>query len=409
LNLPNVSGGCAHGPKFANSAVLCYSHQILKKDMQMENRFAIPVSVSKFSISILAGVGIFAATSTLASTLDPNNFVSLGALGGGSVAIDTSSLTVDGSAGGVLVSQGAGLPDIAVFTFDGGSTLGDVVVSGLNAIAILFQGSATVSGTIDLSGNGRIGVAGGGNGGLGGTSAANGDGPGGGLGGSSSASTLGIGGGSGGGFGSSGESGGAGPTLRQGGVAYGDPLIDALQAGSGGGGGGWGNTRRGGSGGAGGGALEIGALTSLLFDGATILANGGNGETNFAGGGGGSGGGLLFSAYNIAISGNSLITANGGNGGSFGAAGNQGGCGGAGRIHMLYNTAGSFSNLGTVQATSGTGSPFCDQVANIFTVSTDSAVGMPPVSQVPVPAGLPLLATVMGVFGILGWRKKRTA
>ena len=375
----------------------------------MKDRFATPISVPKISISILTGVGIFAATSTLAATLDPNNFASLGALGGGSVAIDTSSLTVDGSAGGVLVSQGAGLPDIAVFTFDGGSTLGDLVVSGLNPIAILFQGSATISGTIDLSGNFRIGVAGGGNGGLGGSTNTDGEGPGAGLAGSSSASTSGTVPGSGGGFGTIGESGGAGPTFRQGGVAYGGPLNNTLQAGSGGGGGGWGNTRRGGNGGAGGGALEIGALTNLIFDGATIMANGGSGTTSFAGGGGGSGGGLLFSAYDIAISGNTLITANGGNGGNFGSIGNQGGCGGAGRIQMLYNTAGSFSNLGTVQAATGTGSAFCDQAANIFTVTSDGTIGTPPVSQVPVPAGLPLLVSAMGLFGIFNWRKKRAA
>lgn len=367
----------------------------------MTNRLAIA--------ALLTGASVFAATSTLATTLDPNDFASLGFLGGGSVALDSSSLTVDGGAGGVLISQGAGLPDIAVFTFDGGSTLGDVVVSGFNPIAILFRGSATISGTIDLSGTDRIGVAGGSNGGLGGSAAGNGEGPGAGSGGSSSPSTSGIGPGSGGGFGSNGENGGAGPTLRVGGSAYGDPLSDALQAGSGGGGGGWGNTRRGGNGGAGGGALEIGAITSLMFDGASILANGGTGATNFAGGGGGSGGGLFFHAFDIDISADTLITANGGNGGSFGAIGNQGGCGGAGRIQTLYNTAGSFSNLGTVQATTGTGSVFCDQAVNIFTVTTDSTVGMPPVSQVPAPAALPLLASAMGVFGIFGWCRKRTA
>ncbi|WP_299729237.1 hypothetical protein [uncultured Tateyamaria sp.] len=373
----------------------------------MARRFTNTSSFRKFSIPLIAGAGFFAATSTLAATLDPNQFSSLGFLGGASIALNSSSLTFNGGSGGVLVSQGVGLPDIAVFTFDGGSTLGDVSISGSNPVAILFRGSASITGQIDISASGRIGVAGGGNGGLGGQSAADGEGPGAGLGGSSSGSVSGIGSGSGGGFGSAGESGGAGPTFRSGGIAYGDPLSDALQAGSGGGGGGFGPFRSGGSGGAGGGALEIGALNALLLDGASIVANGGTGATSFAGGGGGSGGGLFFHAFDISIAGNSSVTANGGNGGSFGAIGNQGGCGGAGRIQMLYNTAGSFSNLGTVQATSGTGSAFCDQTANGFTVVTSNNVGVPAVPSVPLPASLALFGSLIGFLGVFAWCSSR--
>jgi hypothetical protein len=370
---------------------------------------ASPVSKNNFRSAILAGASLLFGFPAAAATLNPGDYTSLGLLGGSAIALDSSALTVNGGAGGVLVSQGGGFPGIAVFTFDGGSILGDVTVSGQIPIAILFRGSATITGQIDIGGTGRIGVGGGADGGLGGTSAADGDGPGAGLGGSTSASTSGIGSGSGGGFGTDGEHGGAGPTFRAGSAAYGDPLSAALQGGSGGGGGGWGNIRRGGAGGAGGGALEIGALTRLFFDGASIMANGADGASDFAGGGGGSGGGLLVHAFDIDIAGNVLMTANGGAGGNFGAIGNQGGCGGAGRIQMLHNTAGSFSNLGTIQATSGTGSVFCDRTVSSFTVTPDGTIGTPPGAQVPVPATLASLGSGLALLGFIGWRRRRTA
>ena len=392
---------------------LCYFSKFKKKVTHMFGRFLLPGSFLKLMSAAATGGMILAATPTVSATLNPDDFASLGALSGASIALESSSLTFNGGAGGVLVSQGSGLPDIAVFTFDGGSTLGDVVVSGLNPIAILFRGSATIGGLIDVSGIGRTGVAGGADGGLGGSAAGDGEGPGGGLGGSTSASTSGIGSGSGGGFGTQGEAGGAGITFRAGGLAYGDPLSDGLQAGSGGGAGGWGNIRRGGSGGAGGGALEIGATGKLRFDGATIVANGADGGTSFAGGGGGSGGGLLVHAFDIEIAASALLTANGGDGGNFGAIGNQGGCGGAGRIEMLYNPAGSFVNLGTVEAKSGTGSIFCEPSVNIFTVATDSSIGtpLPPpdISPVPVPASVVSFGSGLALFGIVGWRRRRAA
>lgn len=376
----------------------------------MNARIANPVSPFPLRTALLAGTAILLGLPAFSATLNPGDFASLGLLGGTSIALDSSALTVDGGAGGVLVSQGGGLPDIAVFTFDGGSTLGDVTVSGFNPIAILFRGSATITGRIDLGGSGRIGVAGGADGGLGGSTNGPGEGPGGGSGGSSSASTSGIGAGAGGGFGTDGGVGGVGPTLALGGVAYGDPLSNGLQGGSGGGGGGWGNIRRGGNGGAGGGALEIGALTNLTFDGASIFANGGIGSDNFSGGGGGSGGGLLFHAFDIDIAANVLVTANGGMGGNFGSTGHQGGCGGAGRIEMLYNTAGSFTNRGTVQATYGAGQAFCDQTVNRFTVIANDTIGTPPpTGAVPVPATLASLGTGLALLGVIGWRRRRRA
>lgn len=358
--------------------------------------------ITRLSAAALLGLLLF--NPATAAPLDPNDFSSLGTLPTGSFEIDTSALTFGGQAGGVLVSQGSGAPDIAVFTFDSGNTLPSgeaITVIGENALALLFQGSVTLSGTIDVSGGdgaepvanvvtgiGGVGVAGGGNGGNGGPFSANRDGlgPGHGVNGSNSASVSGIGSGSGAGFGTGGGRGGVAVTERPGGLPYGDPLRDVLFAGSGGGGGGGqSNSRLGGGGGAGGGALEIGALTMLEFNGATILANGGNGANGFADGGAGSGGGILIHGQSIALDAATLLQANGGNGGS---GVNTGGCGGAGRIELLRHPSGSFESLGTIEVLAGSINGDCTDGEHVVVETTE--VGVPE----PTALSLCLLSTL---------------
>lgn len=355
-----------------------------------------------------------------ATPLNPSDFTSLGAMFG-DITIDTNLLTVNGSSGAVLHSQSGGGPDIAVFTFDGGSSLGNVTVTGSNAVALLFQGSGTINGEIDVSGGdgtdpggAGIGVVGGGRGGVGGPFNADiapdtgeaegaGAGPGGGVLASSSASVSGSGTGSGGGFGTEGGIGGVGVTFRPGGLAYGGPLSDQLFGGSGGAGGGGfccGGYGGGGGGGAGGGALEIGALTTLNIIDSLILAEGGDGGIAFRGGGGGSGGGIFLHAYDINIDATSLISANGGNGGGAGTHPSAGGCGGAGRISILSNSAGTINNSGTVTAMTGVGKDACSDL-NVVTLGGSPDIGV--ASSVPEPASIFLLAT--GILG-LGLRRK---
>ena len=275
----------------------------------------------------IAGLA-FCGTSANAIPMNPNNFTSLGALPGGNLTIDTNALTVSGIGGNGVFAAQAGGPDIAVFTFDDGAILGagnTITVTGSNPVARLFQGAATFSGSIDISGAdgasvsqgaGGQGVTGGGRGGNGRPfSETNSTGPGAGLAGSTSASSSGAGSGSGAGFGTEGGPGGAGATFRAGGSTYGDPLRDILFAGSGGGGGNccpFGN-----SGGAGGSALEIGALTLLDLVRASIIANGSDGGTFSRGG---SGSGLLLHAFDFSMDYASLLQANGGDGGSIGSA-----------------------------------------------------------------------------------------
>ncbi|QDT67372.1 hypothetical protein MalM25_02690 [Planctomycetes bacterium MalM25] len=358
-------------------------------------------SLAAAALVISVGVG----PPGFAAPLDPNGFASLGALPAGDFLIDTDALTFGGTPGAVLHVQGGGAPDIAVFTFDGGSTLASgqrVSVVGGNALAILFRGSATLAGTIDVSGGdgsdavqnvvtgvGGVGVAGGGSGGAGGpfSTGQDGVGPGHGVVGSNSASVSGVGSGSGAGFGTMGGQGGVAVTFRAGGAPYGDPLRDLLFAGSGGGGGGGqSNSRLGGGGGAGGGALEIGALTSLEFVGALILANGGNGALGFSDGGGGSGGGVLLHAFELSTSADTLIQANGGDGG---AAPSVGGCGGAGRIEILHHPGGGFINFGVMEADAGAFGGECTDGETVVTITTDVGV--------PEPSGLMIAALLLSL------------
>lgn len=384
-------------------------------------------------VKALLGALVFTVvqSNAMAGPISPNDpsLTQQGVMPTGNLFVDTGHASIatsplltysGGTIIGDIVSQASG-PEIAVFLFNGGSVLGagDIikVTTGSRPVALLFAGSVRIEGTIDVSGldgeSGganqgtlvRAGVAGGGRGGAGAPfhpTLDDGVGPGGGEGGSSSASSGGAGPGGGGGFGTAGGDAGASVTLVDGGDAYGPTLSSVLQGGSGGGGGGGTccvgrNFQGGAEGGGGGGAVEIGALTTLEFAGATVLANGGmGGGPNFRIGGGGSGGGILMHAYDISVDAFSTLTANGG------APGNgsiHGGCGGAGRIEAITNTNGTFTNAGLIEAI---GFGVCADGALV--ASSDAGIGQPSgVSSVSEPAMLSLLG--LGLLGCVSRRR----
>jgi len=349
---------------------------------------------------------------------DPNDFASLGALPDGSFTIDTTEMTFAGIPGGAVQQQAVGVPEVAVFTFDGGSTLDSdatITVTGRRALALLFQGDVTINGTIDASGSdgqdgtqtsgggaGRA-VAGGFHGGSSGycTSPHDGRGPGGGENGGANANAY-FGsfraGGGGGAFGGDGGNGrdSTGFKTPLGGDRYSN-LQTHLEGGSGGGGGGVfcagpPLTRVGGGGGAGGGGVEIGALTNLTLAGAVIRANGGAGGGGIeTGGGGGAGGGILLHAFNVDLDPSTALEARGGDAGRRSPGSPSAGCGGGGHVVALTNTAGQFSNLGTIDVRAGLsaiglrcsdpGHPAFDPAtAGIFENASAPNVGLPPVA-----------------------------
>jgi hypothetical protein len=237
----------------------------------------------------------------------------------------------------------------------------------LPALALVVDGEATITGTIDVSGKpgsmnftvtpgvgvGGVGGPGAGNGGTLQT-AFNGDGiPGSGLrpgaGGRSDGGGVdnAAGGGGGGGYFGVGGAGGQGSNaandeLAEGGAGGGPainlPTNSPLLGGSGGGGGAESQTGTttpcGFPGGGGGGGLQISARSSIALSG-QIRAEGGDGfgtgdspYEQCGAGGGGSGGAVLLEAPVIAIAGTGQVRVNGGSGGPAGGAGGAGASGG---------------------------------------------------------------------------------
>ncbi len=356
--------------------------------------------------------------------LDPTDFASLGVLPGGSFTIDTDANTF----GGVVLSQ-AGVPqtnppqaanplsdpiayvapqDILVLTFDGGATLAGtdtITVTGGRNLALLFQGTFDLDGTVFVAGvdggeatasAGAGGTAGaGGYAGGRGSGACSGDqpgaGPGGGGDGRDAGNSSAWSGGGGGGHGSAGGIGTSNGGLGTGaaGASYGD-LSQTLDGGSGGGGG----SGRcispftpGGGGGGGGGGFEIGALGLLSIDG-LINASGGDGGVGNRNGGGGAGGGVRLHAFGVDIGG--LVDASGG------AGPTNGGCGGGGRILIVTNDQGGSVTIGGGALDVSAGESGCSTDGTIDLLSV-SGVGVDPgagggSSPVPEPGTLGLVA-----------------
>lgn len=259
-----------------------------------------------------------------------------------------------------------GDPSVAVFNFDS-MTIGPdvkITVRGKPMLALVSQGDATVSASLDISGgNGQASSGGAGRigGGIGVTAAqytypswgpfGNPFGQqssppkdpysdytpmGRGVGGSDFGGTaVGVGGGGFGGTGGNGGGLGSSTGGSHGGATYGD-LAAMLEGGSGGGSGkGGGVLGCAGGGGAGGGTILIASNGKLTVSG-TILSNGGNGAnagyTGYAGGGGGSGGGIVLCGKTLAVTG--VLSACGGNSGQPITCSGSGG-GGGGRM-VLY-------------------------------------------------------------------------
>jgi len=318
--------------------------------------------------------------------LDPLGYASLGALdvASGTLSFNTDTLAVSGAfaGSGVLQPQGAGLPDIAVFTFSSISIASGVTLSftGLRPIALLSQGDATIAPLIQANGAAggifiTVSGAGAGIGSLGGfdggaailvsqAGGQPGQGPGGGNAGGPGS------GGAGGGYGGAGGHGGFGNNINGsggGGPAYGD-LFSSLQGGSGGGGDSF-TTSNGAGGGSGAGAIEIGAAGALVL-GSGVSARGGPGGTALSGGGGGgSGGSIRLHGSSVSVDG--VLNAAGGQGGThanqFGGTGgpSSGGGGGGGRVLVVQDsyTLGDAATLavnvagGLVQLSGGTDPP----------------------------------------------------
>ncbi|MEM8865112.1 MAG: hypothetical protein AAGF31_06145 [Planctomycetota bacterium] len=352
------------------------------------------------SVLTLALSAFGLVSSTHGQTLDPLDFASLGTLNlpAGDYTIDTDTLTIfDNTAPGVPLFTGVaddqngqadyfngvwdpvanpgqiGIPEIAVFTFDGIDLQpsANVTITGRRAIALLSHGDATIGTPLSVDAEflsmpeRGVGGPGGFDGGssfdIGGTAdlLAPGGGPGGGLPLPNIFNdTLPSGNG---GFGGKGRALLSPDDSALQGPSYGD-LSAALQGGSGAA-----NTSlisRGFAGGGGGGAIEINATESLRID-ATISARGGDGRDSFYPGG--SGGGVRLIGTDVAIDA-AVIAIGGGLGG------------GGGRVYVdgLVDSVGLTLGEPTLVATAGidVGSNHLDEDGTFLITASLDNVGV---------------------------------
>jgi len=245
--------------------------------------------------------------------------------------------------GFTTLGQGAGNPDIGVFSVTGLSVESGVTVQvvGTAALAFAVAGNVDIAGVIEASG-GRAGIDVGGPGGFfgGKASACDGKGPGGGQAGSAAEDV----GGGGAAHLALGGAGGARAAVDGGssGATYGVNALIPLVGGSGGGCGG-GTTPRA-RGGGGGGAIQLSARGTIRVAATGRIdvgaGGGGGGAKDNGGGGGGSGGAVLLEGGQIVIAG--VVAANGGGGG-------------AGSNDTLAGNAGQSGNASAVPASGGVG------------------------------------------------------
>ncbi len=289
---------------------------------------------------------------------------------------------------GQVISVGSA-PDLALFCLSALSLPSSITMRAAElpwAIALVVDGTATIAGTINISGGDGssgtetqgLGAGPGGPGaGAGGALSAelgfDGAGPCNGKGGEKTDADEGSnagGGGGGGGFVAMGGGGGDATSIvdrttfaAEGGIGgsdgCGNDALIPLVAGSGGGGGGDGSgsggvgATTGWAGGGGGGALQISSREGIVMSG-SIVARGGNGYPDLddpkfgGGGGGGSGGSVLLEAPLLSLTG--MIIVDGGDGGK-GAAG----VGGGGGTGATPEGVGGASGDGTQQGGGGGG------------------------------------------------------
>jgi hypothetical protein len=265
-------------------------------------------------------LSLLVTTPLLAVTFDPTAYPNLGLFiptaGNYTVNTDGMPTMIIGSTTytGTVMSQGAGLPEVAVFSFQGISIPQGVTITseGSRPLAILSRSDFAQYGTIRAgAGTTTIGKGG---------------------------ASLSLPGGGGGGFGGAGGNTNFLPDIlgATGGSAYGDLNI-ALQGGSAGG-----TVSFSAVPGAGGGGLALVAAGTLeLGASSRIDASGAMGNLSLAsnGTGGGSGGGLIIQANLLNTLSGAVIDASGGNS-AYDAQGNRyvSGAGGGGRILVYTNS-----------------------------------------------------------------------
>ncbi len=266
---------------------------------------------------------------------------------------DSGTITVDGTPLTIgFAFRDNNAPEVGVFRFKSLSLAGDIEIVGSQALALVADGTITITGGVSVQGcTGGNGVRRAGPGGFNGAPSGQTNSTSGG--GATGANTNGAGGGGHGGTGGTG--GGTGGGI--GGSIFGDATITMLVGGGGGGGGPGGG---GGDGGGGGGAVQLVSNTSI-----TISATGGinaggcggglgAGGGSDGGGGAGAGGTILLEAPTIDLDG-SLAVNGGGGGGSGGSPGTNGSNGALDRLPAPGGAAGAGGGGGAIGGTGAAG------------------------------------------------------